>query len=141
DPGKTRCEIALPEAGCPGDASKPRTFDDEYENANKDVARCMRRALEYYDWCGSGQPVIARYFDGATMKREQKGERKTRCEIHFSKELCPGNPREFRRQRHDDVEGSSANEARCMKRALEYYDWCGSSMPVIARYFDGASLK
>ena len=137
----SRCEISLPKEGCPSASTLSAVFDDDWEHAGSDEGRCLRRAQEYFDYCASSAPVIARFYEGTKVKREERAERKTRCEIRFTDERCPALPTETRMRWNDDAENASSDDVRCMRRAQEYSDYCASSAPVIARFYDGTKLK
>lgn len=108
----THCQIALAREGCPSGPAKPLVFDDDWEHADTNEARCARRALEYSDWCSSTAPVVARYFEGTRVKREERAQRPTRCEISFTEERCPAVPAEMRMHWNDNEERSHADAAR-----------------------------
>jgi hypothetical protein len=39
-------------------------FDDNFEDSAISQERCLRRAREYYEWCGFDRPVRARFYRG-----------------------------------------------------------------------------
>ena len=63
---------AAPDEGCPAhkDAGVG-SFNDTYQGAESSEARCMSRAGEYHAYCGSSQPVRTRFYNGATMVKEE----------------------------------------------------------------------
>jgi hypothetical protein len=70
----TRCEIVLATEGCPAHkeaASSGNTFNDIAEGSERDQARCMKRAAEYHAYCGSTQPVQARFYSKGSLVVEQ----------------------------------------------------------------------
>jgi hypothetical protein len=64
--GTTRCEVEFPGPRCPAHpatAVHPNNrFDDDYENSATSQERCLKRAREYYEWCGFDRPVRARFY-------------------------------------------------------------------------------
>lgn len=63
----------------------------------------------------------------------------TRCEITLPPEGCPFHPGPVGTF-NDTYEGSERNQARCEKRALEFYYYCNDTGPVVARFVDGETL-
>ncbi len=65
----------------------------------------------------------------------------TRCEIHFTAEKCPARPNVFKIGRDnlllDTHDNADKNEARCLKRAKEFFSYCKSTQPVISFFYRG----
>lgn len=57
---QTRCQLTVPH--CPQSPTLPRTFDDNFESSAFDEPRCLKRAQDYYSWCGTTLPVTAAFF-------------------------------------------------------------------------------
>jgi hypothetical protein len=132
----TRCEITLPPEGCPLHAGASGTFNDTFEGSESNQARCEKRPLEYFYYCNDTGPVVGRFFDGETLVSEVKAQPATRCEISLPPEGCPLHAI-VTGTFNDTFEGSESNQARCEKRAQEYFYYCNDVGPVVARYFDG----
>jgi hypothetical protein len=62
----------------------------------------------------------------------------TECRIDLPS--CPNYPSVVGLNFRDDWQGASSNQARCMQRAKDYYDWCATSDPVTARYLSGGAV-
>jgi hypothetical protein len=128
----TRCQIVV--SDCPRKAETEGIFNDEYQGADKDVGRCMRRAFEFLSWCGGSKPVSARYFEGATLVKEEKAGLASRCQITISD--CPRQS-DLAGVFLDDWEHADSDPDRCMRRSDEYRNHCGTGAPVTARFFRG----
>ncbi len=133
----TRCQITIPPGGCPRDSNVAGVFNDDAERSGSDEPRCMRRAKDWFGWCGGGEGVTARFFRGATLSTEQRVEPPTRCQISITE--CPRNA-DMVALFNDDAEHSDVNPARCAARAGDWFGWCGGGAPVTARYYEGATL-
>jgi hypothetical protein len=57
-----RCQIILNQA-CKASRALPVNtyFDDNYQDASGNATVCVKRAQEYYDWCGSPNPYYVAY--------------------------------------------------------------------------------
>ncbi|MDX2158015.1 MAG: hypothetical protein SFW09_16060 [Hyphomicrobiaceae bacterium] len=71
---RTRCEVQFGPERCPSHPDfvamdRRNVITDTFDNADKDPARCMHRATEYFSWCQSRQSVTARFFRGTTIVR------------------------------------------------------------------------
>lgn len=135
----TRCRIDLGPERCPRVPDTPPIFNDDHQGADRDGERCKKRAAEYFGYCGSAGPVIARFIRGAEIVHEERHHPPTRCQIVLGPDRCPGNP-DIGPVFNDDAEGAGSNEERCLERALEYFQYCGTAGPVTARYFQGTNL-
>jgi len=141
-----RCEITLPAEGCPLQrensglqpwAKEGGAFADTEDGADSDRARCMRRASEYAAYCGSNQAVVARFFDGGLSVATQTAD--SRCEIELPPEGCPAH-RDLAGTFNDTWQGAEADADRCMLRAAGYQDWCASTQPVAARFYQAGKM-
>jgi hypothetical protein len=135
----SRCEITVGDEGCPANGDTRILFNDVASNAHVDGARCLKRAREYFDWCGKKTAVIAKFVSGGKVVREERSLPASRCEITIGKEGCPGTG-DVRAFFNDSWEGADTNDTRCMQRALEFYHWCGKAEPVTAKFFTGDKL-
>jgi hypothetical protein len=126
--------------GCNNSPSLPRAFRDNYENASYNADRCLQRAPEYTSWCGNGptQSISAYFYTtaGSTGSRFSFG---AGCAIEG---WCQSLNR--RLNDVDNYEGSATNQDRCLRRAAEYYSWCGNSPRMVttpSRYtYDANSI-
>lgn len=63
----------------------------------------------------------------------------TRCELTFPVRGCPAHPQfmgvDERNVYVDDYQGSGSNEARCLQRAREYYEFCKFDRAVTAKFY------
>lgn len=129
----TRCEITLSH-GCPRNPKlKGNLFNDDYEGSSKSADRCAKRAHEYFDYCGAAGPVTTRFYDHGKVAREERADPKTRCEVQLPGNVCEAHT-EISGPFNDAWEGSDHDEARCLKRANEWFGYCGASGPVVVRY-------
>jgi len=129
----TRCQIVLPD--CARSPSAAGILNDTYEGADKDAARCMKRAREYVVYCASSKTVSARYFEGSKLIREERASPAgTRCVITLPD--CPRKP-DATGTFNDEWEHADVDPNRCMRRADEYWAWCGTGVEVTSRFFRG----
>jgi hypothetical protein len=135
----SRCEVTMPPEGCPGVPSLQKIFNDNYENAGSDQARCIRRGVEYFNWCGNSQPVTVRYYSNGKLVQQELGSTPTHCQISLAPEVCPAHPG-MNLVFNDNYENAGSNQVRCLLRAGEYYVWCASRAPVKACFFSGSTL-
>jgi len=75
----------------------------------------------------------------ATAGHETTTTRGTRCEITLPPEGCPFHPGSSGTF-NDTYEGADSHQARCEKRALEYFYYCNNTGAVVGRFFDGETL-
>jgi len=139
---RSRCAITMAPEGCPWHPALVATFDDTFDGADKEQTRCMKRATEWFYFCNDTGPVVARFFKGDKVAGETTVQPTTRCEITLASEGCPGHQEvglpagTF----NDIAEGSEHDQARCMKRAVEYHAYCASTQPVRARFYSKGAL-
>ena len=141
---KTVCNIT--QSVCPNYPSVTGSFFDDWGGSASNQAVCMQRAGEYYSWCGispsSGKTTTATYISSGQVL-ETKSVGATACQITQS--VCPNYP-SVTGSFFDDWGGSASNQAVCMRRASEYYSWCGispdSGKTTTATYFsNGKTLE
>lgn len=68
----------------------------------------------------------------------------TRCEVHFSAEKCVARPGVFKfgsgNLLLDTHDNADKDEARCLKRAAEYFGYCKSTKPIISFFYRGNTV-
>ncbi len=142
-----RCDVTLQAEGCPSQrdnadllpwSKEGGTLDDSWEGADGDRARCMRRASDYVAWCGSNQVVIARFVDNGTVVATQRAS--SRCEVALPAEGCPAHKAEIAGTFNDQADGADRDQARCLRRASEWRDWCASTQQVSASFLEGGKV-
>lgn len=129
----TRCQVAIPD--CTRAANLTGIFNDAFEGADKDPARCAKRASEWQSWCGTGTSVSSRFFRGPSVEREETATAPpTRCQI-----TLPDCPRAalIAGVFNDEYDRSNLDVDRCMRRSDDWRNHCGSAASVIARFFRG----
>ena len=127
------CKIT--QSSCPSYPSFTGTFEDAWGDQNVGASSipgaCMQRATDYYNWCGgaramNGLTTTATFFTaGAQTQTITVGNS---CKI--TQNSCPSHPSSigtFEDAWGDQNVGASANPAVCMRRATEYYNWCGGA--------------
>ncbi len=127
----TRCQVALPAAGCKKHPEHKGTFNDAYEGSQYEEARCLRRAAEWQAWCDLAEPVRVTFFAGAKQQAERLS---TSCEILLPKEGCPSHP-EYKGSFRDDWEGAGSSRERCFRRAGDWVYFCGLVGPTVTARF------
>ncbi len=139
-----RCEVTLAAEGCPNrptDTWARGTFVDDWDGSSSSKERCLRRARELFTWCGSTSPVAARFYEGGSVAGEQLYAPASRCEIQMPPEGCPGQPSATwaSGRFNDDWDGSAGSKERCLRRAEEFFSWCGTRGGVTARFYEGTA--
>jgi len=127
------CRIT--QSTCPNFPATVGTFEDVWgeENAGAaaDPAACMRRATDYYNWCGgarvmNGQTTTATFLaHGTPVQTVTVGNS---CKI--TQKSCPSFPSvigTFEDIWGDQNVSASVTPAACMQRATDYYNWCGGA--------------
>lgn len=114
------------QAVCPDHPLKVGVFFDDHMGAAISETACIKRASEYHQWCGMkpGQTSTAEFLSAGQILRQQVIG--TACQIEQS--VCPKNPGPtFTGSFVDTLNGASKSPEACLKRAQEFYDWCGMS--------------
>lgn len=135
----TRCQIQLAAEGCPNHAGFTGTFTDDYDGSGSSQDRCLRRAAEYFGYCGGQQAVTARFLRGTEVLAKQAHNPATRCQIRLSPEGCPSHA-SLTGTFNDDADGSGASQDRCLRRAAEYFGFCGGEHAITASFFRTGKL-
>lgn len=137
-PVATSCKIT--QATCPSQYPNYRgVFDDNWNGSNSNAEACMKRAKDFHDWCGmkGGQTSTATYYySGVAVSSAVSG---TTCII--SQATCPSQYPNYRGVFEDNYNGSASNADACMRRARDFYSWCGMSgtqSSMATFYLDGA---
>jgi hypothetical protein len=136
----TRCEITLGPDGCVGVPTLDPVFNDYYEASATDEGRCMKRAREYLNFCGSTGPVTARFFNASGQTKIERAQSPSHCQVTFPAEGCRRHPLGLTSVINDEAENSGADETRCLRRARDFYYYCDATQPMTARYFEGANV-
>lgn len=130
----TRCQIAMSECPRTNETSSV-VFNDAFEGSDRDPARCARRAAELACWCGAGRGATARFLRGRSVELEERvAAPVTRCQI-----TLPDGPRtpSIAGPFNDAFDRADVDESRCLRRADEWRNHCGTGSPVTARFFRG----
>jgi hypothetical protein len=137
--GATRCKIELGPNKCVHLPTLPATFDDADKFADTQPARCQERGQDWYSFCGSGEPVVARFFRNGRVDHEYTaGGAPTRCQVTLRD--CPRNPA-LVGPINDVFESAATDEVRCQQRAEEYWSYCGGGQPVTASFLAGETVR
>lgn len=132
---KPRCEITLP--ACPLRSHlKAGTLVDNYDNSGQKQDRCLARAQEYASYCGTGEPVTAKFYSGGKVAAQRVS---SVCQITLAD--CPAYPRTPLGKFYDNYGGSSVNQGRCVARAQEYKSWCKAKGQVSSAFIADGKLK
>jgi hypothetical protein len=115
-------------------------FMDNSGSASSNPARCVLRAMEFYNWCGNrpehltvatfhedGKPTVSRSTASGCLIEQAACRRDSRKAGTF----------------FDNYQNASFDQARCEKRAMEYHNWCLNpfDVPTVARFYvDGKLL-
>ncbi|MEO8629374.1 MAG: hypothetical protein ABI612_14925 [Betaproteobacteria bacterium] len=120
---------------CPNYPSNVGTFEDvwgeQFLGAAANPDACMRRATDYYNWCGgaskmNGQTTTASFsIGGAQTQRITVGNSCKMTQNSCSK--YPSYVGTFEDVWGDQNVGASSNPSACMQRASDYYNWCGGA--------------
>lgn len=69
-PPVTRCMMTVPICPLHPEVAPPQRlqpFQDDWESASSNQARCMQRAPDYMSWCAGTQPITSEYFSDTTL--------------------------------------------------------------------------
>jgi hypothetical protein len=111
-------------------------FGDSYNGANASSFQCAQRATDYRAWCG--QTGNNDYTYSASIEQSTNARTYALAYAPVSgcaiwNDVCPNHPEYATTWFRDDYQGASSNEGRCLQRAVEYRDWCGTSKPGVDR--------
>lgn len=131
------CQIVAPT--CPN-YYLPNPYNDNWDGSGSSRDRCLKRAAEFYHWCGAIDPITATYISTGKPNavRTYPSSNDTFCEMAVPN--CPNFPQSagfFL----DDWMGSGSDGARCLQRASEFYSWCGATLPVTATFRRGGKWE
>ena len=68
-----RCEVHLPQSRCPAQkdfkgVAADGIIYDNWEGTASNMANCLARAEQFYNWCKNSEPVVARFFRDHNME-------------------------------------------------------------------------
>ena len=117
-------------------------FLDRKKGAADQESVCLKRAYEYHRWCkNEAQDVTIAEFhqDGYLLASARSDEPYDGCIV--SMDTCQRKPDRVG-WFIDNHQGSSSDQNRCLKRALEYHRWCKNSPDeiVTTSYYDDGTM-
>ena len=134
---KNGCFIS--QEACIRHPKKVGVFADFHRGSDKNVDRCMRRALDFHRWCRndvSDSTTAEFYQDGVLVEKETVS---TACSIEQN--VCVKHPNRVG-VFLDYHQNSFKDEARCLRRANDFARWCGNSYEdaTVARFYENGAL-
>lgn len=119
------CLITQPT--CPNFPAYVGTFADTSAAAKALGTDCLKRADDYYAWCGGSAKMLGHSTTATYRLKSVALESKTvtyPCKI--TQPICPNSPAHVGTFA-DTYAPAKASASACMLRAADYYAWCGGA--------------